>query len=304
MIINPFTETKTVIVDDKQQLESYYNEHKNEIWIGYNSRHYDVYILKAILCDFDPFDVSDFIINRKRGGWEYSNLFRNFPLESYLNNDICETSVPFDIPRKLTAAEIDETVEYCTHDVEQTMEVFSRRKSDFDAHLSLINTFNLKLSDISKTQAQLSALILGCERPQTDRGDEWDISIVQTLRLNKYAFVRDWFFQNKDYSKSLTVDVCGVPHVFGWGGLHGAREKYHGKGLLLHVDVNSYYPSLMIEYDLLTRNCKDKNRYREIYEKRLALKRAGKKAEQAPYKIVLNATFGICKDKFLSLIHI
>lgn len=316
MIINPFTETKTVIIDDKQQLESYYNEHKNEIWVGYNSRHYDVYILKAILCDFDPFDVSDFIINRKRGGWEYSNLFRNFPLnnydvaklndgglktlESYLNNDICETSVPFDIPRKLTAAEIDETVEYCTHDVEQTIEVFSRRKSDFDAHLSLINTFNLKLSDISKTQAQLSALILGCERPQTDRGDEWDISIVPTLRLKKYAFVRDWFFQNKDYSKSLTVDVCGVPHVFGWGGLHGAREKYHGKGLLLHVDVNSYYPSLMIEYDLLTRNCRDPKRYREIYEKRLALKHAGKKAEQAPYKIVLNATFGICKDKFSS----
>ena len=314
VIINPFTETKTVIVDDKQQLENYYNEHKNEIWVGYNSRHYDVYILKAILCDFDPFDVSNFIINKKRGGWEYSNLFRNFPLnnydvakladgglktlESYLNNDICETSVPFDIDRKLTAAEIAETVKYCTHDVEQTIEVFSRRKSDFDAHLSLITTFGLKLSDISKTQAQLSALILGCERPQVDRGDEWDIQIVPTLRLNKYVFVRDWFFENKDYSKSLTVDVCGVPHVFGWGGLHGAREKYHGKGLILHVDVNSYYPSLMIEYGLLTRNCRDPKRYREIYEKRLALKHAGKKAEQAPYKIVLNATFGICKDKF------
>ena len=157
VIINPFEETKTVIIDDKQQLENYYNAHKSEIWIGYNSRHYDVYILKAILCDFDPFDVSDFIINQKRGGWEYSRLFQQIPLnnydvaklsdgglktlESYMNHNIKETSVPFDIPRKLTAAEIAETVKYCTHDVEQTIEVFSRRKSDFDAHMSLINTF-------------------------------------------------------------------------------------------------------------------------------------------------------------------
>lgn len=314
VIINPYTAEKTVIINDKTKLEEYHNAHKSEIWIGYNSRHYDVYILKAILCDFDPFDVSDFIINQKRGGWEYSRLFQQIPLynydvaklsdgglktlESYMNHNIKETSVPFDIPRKLTAAEIAETVKYCTHDVEQTIEVFSRRKSDFDAHMSLINTFGLKLSDISKTQAQLSALILGCVRPEYDRGDEWDIETVPTLRLKKYAFVRDWFFNNKDYSKNLTVDVCGVPHVFGWGGLHGAREKYHGRGLLLHVDVNSYYPSLMIEYNLLTRNCRDPKRYREIYEKRLALKHTGKKAEQAPYKIVLNATFGICKDKF------
>lgn len=314
VIINPYEETKTVVVNDVRALEQYHEEHKNDIWVGYNSRHYDAYIHKGILCGFDPFDISDFIIRQKRGGWEYSDLFRNIQLynydvaklsdgglktlESYMNNDIRETSVPFDIDRKLTPDEIAETIKYCTHDVEQTIEVFTRRKSDFDAHLSLITTFGLKLSDINKTQAQLSALILGCERPATDRGDEWDISTVPTLRLNKYAFVRDWFFNNKDYSKSLTVDVCGVPHVFGWGGLHGAREKYHGKGLILHVDVNSYYPSLMIEYDLLTRNCRDKNRYREIYEKRLALKRAGKKAEQAPYKIVLNATFGICKDKF------
>ena len=76
VIINPYTAKTTVIINDKTKLENYYNAHKNDIWIGYNSRHYDVYILKAILCDFDPFDVSDFIINQKRGGWEYSRLFQ------------------------------------------------------------------------------------------------------------------------------------------------------------------------------------------------------------------------------------
>lgn len=56
----------------------------------------------------------------------------------------------------------------------------------------------------------------------------------------------------------------------------------------------------MIEYDFLTRNCKDKNKFKEIYDKRVELKKAGKKKEQAPYKIILNSTYGICKDKYSS----
>ena len=50
---------------------------------------------------------------------------------------------------------------------------------------------------------------------------------------------------------------------------------------------NALYPNLMIEYDLLSRGVSDPNKYREILETRLALKHAGKKKEQAPYKIVL-----------------
>ena len=63
---------------------------------------------------------------------------------------------------------------------------------------------------------------------------------------------------------------------------------------------NSYYPSLMIRYGLLTRNCSNPKKYEDIYNTRLALKKAGKKKEQAPYKIVLNATYGIFKDKYSS----
>ena len=51
--------------------------------------------------------------------------------------------------------------------------------------------------------------------------------------------------------------------------------------MLIHVDVESYYPSLMVEYDLITRNARKPERFNEVKEKRLALKRAGKKKEQA-----------------------
>lgn len=318
VFINPYREEKTVIVNDPGKLTKYYEKCKDEIFVGYNSRHYDQYIFKGILCGFDPKEVNDWIIKYKYSGWSFSDMFNKIQLynydvaklndgglktlESYMGNDIRETSVPFDIDRPLTDDEINETIKYCTHDVEQTIEVFMNRKSDFDAHMALITTFGLPLSYISKTQVQLSAKILNCQR--VDRFDEWDVTFVLTLRLSKYTQVLTWFKRQLQdlkefgtYNKDpLKIDIAGVPHSFGWGGAHGARLKYHGRGLYLHIDVESYYPLLMIKYGFLTRNSNSPEKFKEIYEKRVALKRAGKKTEQAPYKIVINGTFGISKD--------
>ena len=318
VFINPYDGETTTIVNDEDALRIHYESHKDEIFIGYNSRHYDQYIFKGILLGLNPKEINDWIIVDKLAGWQFSNLFSKIllnnydaaklndgglkTLEAYMGNNIKETSVPFDIDRPLTQAEIEETEKYCTHDVEQLIEVFIRRKSDFDAHMALITTFGLPLRCISKTQVQLSAMILDCHARKRD--DAFDVKFVPTMKLSKYRYVKTWFeFQLAkskslgDYTEdSLTFDIAGVPHVFGWGGVHGARTQYHAKGLILHVDVTSYYPSLMLVYDFLTRNSSHPEKYREIYDTRVALKKAGKKKEQAPYKIVLNGTYGISKD--------
>lgn len=314
VIINPVEKTETVIVNDKEQLEQYYNNHKDQIWIGFNSRGYDQYVLKGILCGFDPYKISKHIIVDKKPGYNFSNLFCKFPLNNYdvgnkfhglkqlegfMGNNIKETDVPFDLDRKLTEAELQQTIKYCRHDVEQTIEVWLQKKQDFDAHMDIIKTFELPLSAINKTQAQLTAMALGCQRQE--HNDEWEISFVPTIKLNKYKHIWDWFKNPENYKNGdkLDVDVCGVPHTFGLGGIHGAPAKpLHRKGCIIHVDVTSYYPSLMIEYDLLSRNVKDKAVFKQIYDKRVALKKAGKKKEQAPYKIILNGTFGITNDQY------
>ena len=316
VIINPIENTKEVIVNDRKALKRYYNQHKDEFWVGYNSRNYDTYILKSILLDMNPKKVNDKIIMQGMKGWQISDEFRDIDLldfdiapamqglkqlEGFMGNDIKETTVPFDLGRELTRPEITETIKYCMNDVEQTIEVFRKRKTEYDAQMDLINTFHLDIERISSTKAQLSAKIIGCEKQERD--DEFDLQIVPILKLDKYKYVQDWFEnpRNYNYSNSLETEVCGIPHVFGWGGLHGCPEEpLHIKGRLFHVDVTSYYPSIMIEYDFLTRNCKSKKKFKEIYDKRVELKRAGKKKEQAPYKIVLNGTYGICKDRYSS----
>lgn len=304
-----------VIVNDRDKLITFYNDHKDDIWCGYNSRGYDQYIMKGILLGMDPYDISKHIIQDHQGGWSYSNDFKKIQLynydimttfhglkqlEGFMGNDIRETTVTFDTNRKLTPEEIDEVIFYCKHDVEQTMEVFMNRTEEFESHLSLLKAFKLPLNYINRTKAQLSAIILGAWRQHHD--DEFDITIPDTLRIKKYKHVVDWYKDpaNRRYDKSLTIEVAGVAHIFAWGGLHGAIEQYQGEGIFVNVDVSSFYPAIMIEYDFLSRNVSEPKKYREIRDTRLKLK-AEKNPMQEPYKIVLNGTYGAMKDKYNQL---
>ena len=80
VIINPYEKSEEIIINDKEKLQEYYDAHKNQIWVGYNNNHYDQYILKAILCGFNPKEVNDFIIKEDKKGWQFSSLFRKFQM--------------------------------------------------------------------------------------------------------------------------------------------------------------------------------------------------------------------------------
>ena len=73
-------------------------------------------------------------------------------LEGFLGSTIKESSVPFDIDRPLTQEEIEETIFYCTHDVEETIKVFEARREEFDSQLAMIEAFELDMSMFNKTK--------------------------------------------------------------------------------------------------------------------------------------------------------
>jgi DNA polymerase len=319
-IISPMTEEEFYFENDQPALVDFYDEHKNDIWIGCNNHHYDDYILKGLLCDFNPYDINEHIITKKLDGWKYSNLFRKIPLLSYdvmtridrglktwegfLGNMIKESSIDFRIKRKLTKDELAEMRRYNRHDVEQTIEVFIEKKNDFDAILSLIKMFPevLSIRDIGLTKAQISAKILECER--TSRDDEFDLFVLPCIQIKKYKQAIDFFMNpaNHDYEKEFKMIIAGLEHTLAWGGIHGGKEKYRNLGKIQgrqiwHIDVASFYPRLMIFHNLLTRNSRKPEKFKMIYDRRIELKKAGKKKEQAPLKIVINGTYGISKAK-------
>ena len=336
-IINPQRHMETVIVNDRAKLEAYYEEYKEEIFVGYNSTRYDQWIMKAILCGFNPKDMSDWIIQQDRKPHLFSDLVRKkYPiinydvlkkgdgglktLEAYMGNDIRETTIPFDYEGDFTPEMIEEVLTYNRHDVIQTMEVFMRRRPDFLAQSALLETFELPRAYIGKSKAQLASEILEARRVKYN--DDWDIRIPPTLQLSKYRYVADWFLNSDNYDyeyveivdeyedeeerrkrpkKCLETLVGGVEHLFAWGGLHGAIKKYSyicgAHEVLLMADVDQLYPSLMVNYGLLSRAVREPEKFKGILATSLRLKAQKRKKERQPYKDICNITYGAMGDK-------
>lgn len=323
-----------VIINKPESLKALYEKNKNNIWVGFNSRHYDQYIFKGILAGFNPKEINDFIIVQDQPGWKFSNLLSKFPLNNYdvmlgtdrglktfegfMGNNIKESSVPFNIDRKLTAAELAETVKYCRHDVEQTVEIFIRRKEEFDTMMYFINHFNLPLSCISKTKSQLAAIILGGNGKGGSFNDEFNFPILECLDIKKYRHIPAWYRdpKNHDYEKAQLVKVAGVWHVFAWGGIHGAKgtavktdrqgnlvidkrrsKPVNEKGIFLMIDVTAYYPSQQQKFKFGYRVMDNPENFEFIHESNIKYKKLGDKKARLPFKIMDNAISGQMKQR-------
>lgn len=311
-IINPITKTKEVIVNNPWRLREFHYHHGKELYIGFNNRQYDDYILKAILVGIDPWVMNEWIIHKKRKGWELSTDLRKAKvnsfdcmigfnglktLEAFSGMDIRETTIPFDYEGEFTQEMIDEVLKYNEHDVLATIKVFMERKSEFDSYVGLMKMFNLPMTYMSKSKAQLAAIILGARK--SHHSDEFAISFPPTMRVEKYTQVLDYFRNGWDYDTKLETTIAGVPHVYGTGGIHGAIPNYIADGEFLHVDVNSYYPSLMLRYPeyCMSRSGASVEKYREIKDDRIKFKKM-KDPRANALKIVLNSTYGAMKDRF------
>lgn len=316
--INPFDGEEVIIVDDRVKLKEFYNQNKKDIWCAWNMREYDQFIIKGIILGFNPKEINDWIIIQKQRGYEFSSLFKKIPLifydampnipvslktmEGFLGKNIHETSVPFDIDRRLTVKEITETIDYCRDDVINLIEVFLHRKNEFDSQLSLVKEFGLPLRDLGKTQANLAAKILGAKRVRLK--DEWEIRLPEILQLGKYESVGKWFLnkENHDYNAKLEIEIAGMKNIIAWGGLHAGRNKFSytckSDEVILDADIGQMYPNIMLHYDLQSRAVEDKSKLNDILKTSMRLKREGKKKEREPYKRICNIVYGAEGTKF------
>lgn len=310
--INPAIGKEYIIHNNRDELIRLYNEYRGDIWVAYNGRNYDQYILKGILLDFNPKDINDWIIVKGRKGWEYSSLFNkiqlnlydcmpNIPvslkvLEGFMGNNIHETSVPFNINRPLTPRELEETIKYCKADVINMIEVFMKRKSEFDAQIGLLTTFNLPISCLGKTQAQLAAVILDAKKQIYK--DDWAIRLPKNAQLGKYEYVGDWFLDpmNHNPEASFTTTIGGLEHTIAWGGIHAGISKKvitcDEDELMFDADVGQLYPNIMRHYGLLSRSSRKPEMLDYILDESMRLKREKKKKEREPFKRMCNICYG------------
>lgn len=313
---------------------------------GFNNKHYDNHILKAVMIGADPEtvkQVNDLIIVEEIDGWDipylrdYKVFFHSFDLmddcqdgislkgiEAHLGIPIEETEVDFNITRKLTAAELEQTIKYCKYDVDATELLYKLRQNYLKNKATLGRVRGLdERKAMYMTNAKLTSVYLNAVKPKKPWTDERDYEYPDKL-LREYIpqevfdfFDRlhdptipniDLFGGYDEHGKkikgaSLEVRLGDCIITLAYGGIHGAIPNYVEVATenrsIRNKDVASYYPHLMTiplsegkQYGFCSRNIPSPQVFVQTLEDRVKAKKAGDKDTANALKLVLNTTYG------------
>lgn len=304
------------------------------IYVGFNSKHYDQYIIKAIAAGLIPQEVkqvNDYIIAGGQG-WQCPQLadyyfrFNNVDIrddtqqglslkaiEGHLGMSVKESSVPFDIDRPLTPEEKAETEFYCKHDVDTAERLIDIRKDYLKNKINLGRLAGLdEVKAMGMTNAKLTAAMLKATKKPHD--DERKYVYPDNLR-KEYIPSEVFAFFDRMYDFSIpdselfkgkfNLNIGECPVTLGYGGIHGAIpnffwEETEDRGIW-NEDVGSYYPHLCTINGYTSRNIPSPQIYEDILERRMKAKAAGDKHTANALKLVCNTTYGCLLNQYNDL---
>lgn len=322
----------TVVHNDNEELKQCIAE--ENIYVGFNSKHYDQFIIKAICCGFTPQEVkqaNDYLIGGGQG-WEYPPLrdfffrFNNVDIkddmqmglslkaiEGHLGLSVEESTVPFNIDRALTEDELKETAKYCMHDVDTTERLVELRKDYLKNKINLGKLAGLSdVKAMGMTNAKLTAALLKASAQTHD--DERKYQYPENL-LREYIPQEVFGFFDKMYnpeisdkelfSGKLELSIGECPVTIGYGGIHGAIPNFIWEesetSVIRNKDVGSYYPHLCTINGYTSRNIPSPQIYEDVLSRRMEAKASGDKATANALKLVCNTTYGAMLNKYNDL---
>lgn len=334
-----------VIHNDNYHLRSFLGQ-PDIILAGFNNKHYDNWILLTMFLGGSNVEVkrhNDYIIG---GGnaWEFPFVsFKKLPVPTFdLRDDIAdkgislkaiegnlglpivESSVSFNIDRKLTANELEEAIQYCKYDVDSTIKLYHERKEDYiDAKIMVADMYGVTPSEgVGLTNAKLSAKVLGAK--PVKRTDERDYIIPSNISIDDIpSEVLAFFNQIHDKSipdlklfgspgsKGMTLDIIfktsygACPVTYAWGGVHGAKPcitvEEDKNRVIINQDVASLYPNSMINFGYCSRSMQDAGAYETLVKRRLGYKKQGDKQRAGALKLVVNTVYGAMLNQYNDL---
>lgn len=299
---------KRVFHNNFIQLENFI---KGKTLVGYNNYYYDDKILTYMLDLKTPQQIkqlNDKIIAGENININYFKRKKIKSLDSFqqifsmpslkkiegnLGKMILESSVPFTIDRPLTSKEFEEVLQYCSYDVDMTVEVFKKRiKPYFKPKFALVEM--LGREDAIKWNTTTISANLLLKKPLTKwaniRIDEWMLELVPPE-------VRDlWLTKEKG---SITIQEFKNEIQFGFGGLHGAHQTIKKAYNVKLLDVTSMYPNIILILNALSHAS---GKYKEILEQRIKIKHVDEILSDG-LKLVLNSVYGNLNNKYSLLFN-
>lgn len=288
---------------------------RDNILIGYNNYFYDDFILTAMIKGWSSYQIKE-LNDRIIGGERLKEVHPTInsldcfqqidvakpslkKIEGNFGKSIIESSIDFTIDRKLTDQEIEETIRYCSYDVDTTIDVFRiRLKAYFEPKKSIIalldtskqeratrwNTTTISANVLtSKPMTKWSNIRLG----EYNKEGEYEI-----LEIAPSEAVELWM--NKDKGK-YTHKAFGCDFEFAFGGLHGVpstKERRFTNVKLL--DVASLYPNIIMKLLALGQAT---STYKQIVDRRLAVKHKDQQLQLA-LKLVINSCYGLLNNQY------
>ncbi len=292
---------------------------KGKTLVGYNNYWYDDHILTGMIDGQTPKQLkrlNDRIIVGGEKNLKVSPAIKSLDcfqqidvsspglkkIEGNFGKSIIESSIDFTIDRKLTEKELEETIFYCSYDVDTTIDVFKlREKSYFEPKQSIVKMLPEKTQKFANkwNTTTISANVLK-DRPTNDKWAD--------IRLNKNHLIPNdelfeivpesavdmWLDKNRK-RKKYTHKEFGCNIEFSFGGLHGVpignQKRFENVKLL---DVASLYPNIIMKLNALGQAT---TTYKGIVERRLAVKHTDQELQKA-LKLVINSCYGLLNNQY------
>ena len=296
-----------------EEIASFYMENKdNAIWIGHNNKFYDNLILQAIVKGKNQKYIKELndkiVVNGEKKYLNipliYYDLISNHfaglkTIECVVGKNISETEVDFNLDRKLTEEEKLSTEKYNRDDLDQTYDDFKLLYDEFQLRLDIISEFNLEMSALNATEAQIAAMVLGAKRIPGIENQKVPPIFYENLKIKNQDVLNYYFNETFKTDEKLQFELCGVTHQMGNGGLHGAKNNCWCDEAL-YLDVSGYYNLIMILFNLFSRTIPKEGieKYTHMYYEQLELKKLGLKQKRQAYKVILLAVWGAMKNQY------
>lgn len=286
-------------------------------------------------------EINDWIIVDKESPWDYPfGRYVDTPpicdlmldivprkslkeIEGNLGLDITETTVEFDNPNAWNKQMFDEVLYYCKADVAALRPLLEARMSYLQTKIDLARQITDPKFSVTKalamTNAQLVAKYVEAEPIEIDDTEKYELpsymtedrldvipqDITHFYRTMESKYNRDGTI-NEDASSSYEPIIANCPHKLGFGGLHGALPNYveyaSADRIILNYDAFSYYPSIMLNNDRLSRAVRNVRRVIDAYDRRKDSKFNPKttvsKDDIKTLKLILNTLYGTSGAKF------
>lgn len=233
-----------------------------------------------------------------------SNGKSNF-LQEYLSIDLSQEErlctieeIGFNLRFNMKATTAED---YCKKRIAVCEKVFDEREEYLETKFEIVKEFGLSSRSITKTRANLAAEILQVEKVPKRPNIlmyEFDKYVPQAelpkRLVNFYKSIKSNYqntLEEKLKTEKFKITLAGLTHAFGFGGVHAAKPKYKGEGYFLLIDVNQFFPSLIINNHFISTGVKNVSAFTDLYQKKVE---TGKLA----YKVLINAVNGSMNNPY------